>query len=362
MTNYQLKKNQYFNQLESLRGIAAILVVFFHCDYFFPPVKYIMLLNKGYLFVDLFFVLSGFVIYINYYNKLNNFRKFKEFIILRLGRIYPLHILTTLLFLLVPIIEYLTNDYGIGKSNISLLNILSNLFLIQAWGFNDFYSLNAASWSISTEFFAYLLFGFLLIFFRKFSQVIFFLLIVAFIPILLNMDFKANYFAAIARCVYSFSIGVSLCYTYLKYSEKTLKKYTPRPIYIVTALFFFIEIVLRFWDNYEYIIFPLMSAILILSLIIHPNDEFTNKLYNPILFKIGTLSYTIYMIHGLVITFYLRIFRHFKIDYLKLELKSVMYSFVLMIIIFSSLFFISNLIYNKYEKPIRDRVRKIIQN
>ena len=135
MMNYQLDKPKYFNQLESLRGIASILVVFFHCDYFFYPVKHIMLLNKGYLFVDLFFVLSGFVIYINYYKKLTSFNSFKEFIILRLGRIYPLHALTTLLFLIVPVIEYLTNDYGIGKSQISFSNTLSNIFLIQAWGF-----------------------------------------------------------------------------------------------------------------------------------------------------------------------------------------------------------------------------------
>jgi peptidoglycan/LPS O-acetylase OafA/YrhL len=321
-----------------------------------------MLLNKGYLFVDLFFVLSGFVIYINYYKKLTSFNSFKEFIILRLGRIYPLHALTTLLFLIVPVIEYLTNDYGIGKSQLSFSNTLSNIFLIQAWGFKEFYSLNGASWSISTEFFAYLIFGLFLSFFKKGAINLFVVLILVSIPVLFGIDFKADYFAAITRCVYSFSIGVFVCHIYLKFNNNVLFKFVPKPIYIIVALILFIEVVFRIWDSHEYLIFPFLSAVLILSLIVYPDDRVTNKLYYPTLVKMGSLSYSIYMLHGIVITFYLRIFRFLNIDYLKLELLNLIYSVSLMVIIFLTLYYISDLIYNRFEKPIRDRVRKLIQN
>ena len=136
----------------------------------------------------------------------------------------------------------------------------------------------------------------------------------------------------------------------------------PKPIYIIVALILFIEVVFRIWDSHEYLIFPLLSAVLILSLIVYPNDRVTNKLYYPTLVKMGSLSYSIYMLHGIVITFYLRIFRFLNIDYLKLELLNLIYLVSLMVIIFLSLYYLSDLIYNRFEKPIRDRVRKLIQN
>ncbi len=361
MINYHLEKPTYFKQLESLRGIAAVLVVFFHCDYFFYPVKHIMLFNKGYLFVDLFFVLSGFVIYINYYNKLTSLRNLKFFLILRLGRIYPLHALTTLIFLLVPVIEFITNDFGISKAQFSISNTIANFFLIQTWGFKEFYSLNTVSWSISTEFFAYVFFAFILTYFRKYSMIIYFIIFAIASMLLLDMDYKRDYFAALTRCLYSFSLGVLACHIFLKYKTESLLKIIPKPVLAVFILFVFVELILRSWDTFEFLIFPFLSAMLILSLIIYPKDKITIKLKSPSLLRIGSLSYSIYMLHGLVITFYLRLFRFFGINYLKLELINIVYSIVLMTIIFISLYALSDFVYNSYEKVIRDKVRKFIQ-
>ena len=115
-------KKEFFYQLESLRGIAALLVIGFHCCEYLSPLKTIMLFYKGYVMVDLFFVLSGFVIFNNYSTAIYNINNFKNFIILRLGRIYPLHVLTTLIWLTAPLVEYITGNYGINKSSISLTN------------------------------------------------------------------------------------------------------------------------------------------------------------------------------------------------------------------------------------------------
>jgi peptidoglycan/LPS O-acetylase OafA/YrhL len=317
-----------------------------------------MLLNKGYLFVDLFFVLSGFVIYINYYDKINSLSSFKQFIILRLGRIYPLHILTTIIFLLVPLIEYLSGDYGIGKSQITLSNLLSNFFLIQAWGYPDLFSLNTASWSISTEFFAYLLFGGIILLFRKKSVNCFLLISIIFIYFLFFMDFKYNSYAAISRCIYSFSIGVIISFAYLNNKVK----HVPKPKYLIFTMIIFIEIIFRFWDKYEFIVFPILSALLILSLVQFPKNIVTSKFRNPKLLKIGALSYSIYMLHGIVITVYLRLFRFLNIDIQKNEVFSMINSFVLIVLIVISLYFISDYTYNKFEKPIRNRIRKQLKN
>ena len=76
--------------LTSIRGLAAIWVVFFHYNRTFE------LSQMGYLGVDLFFILSGFIISYVYMDKFSSSelvsKNIKRFLALRLARIYPLHI------------------------------------------------------------------------------------------------------------------------------------------------------------------------------------------------------------------------------------------------------------------------------
>jgi peptidoglycan/LPS O-acetylase OafA/YrhL len=62
---------QFFGGLESLRGIAALMVVFYHIEWT-NPLTHHLIFRNGYLMVDLFFVLSGFVICYNYGQKIGN--------------------------------------------------------------------------------------------------------------------------------------------------------------------------------------------------------------------------------------------------------------------------------------------------
>ncbi len=59
------KKEPYLTTLTPLRGIAALLVVIFHCNLMlnpFIPAGYTHLIESGWLWVDFFFILSGFII------------------------------------------------------------------------------------------------------------------------------------------------------------------------------------------------------------------------------------------------------------------------------------------------------------
>ncbi|WP_028111720.1 acyltransferase family protein [Ferrimonas kyonanensis] len=155
-----------YYKLESLRGVAACLVVLFHSPYHFgtEPLQF---LHNSYLFVDFFFVLSGFVMAFSYSEKIGRTLTFKPYIQLRLGRIYPLH-----LFMLVACIGYFVLKqglfmFGYGNTDLyqgdELYTILTNLLLLQAAGANDALSWNTPSWSIGAEFFAYMAFyGFLI--------------------------------------------------------------------------------------------------------------------------------------------------------------------------------------------------------
>src|ERR1700744_3320893 len=86
----------------SLRGIAAVLVVAFHYavplrHVGFDVNRYTLLVARGYLWVDLFFILSGFILCHVYANQLVDIRSIASFFRARFARIYPLHIATLLL-------------------------------------------------------------------------------------------------------------------------------------------------------------------------------------------------------------------------------------------------------------------------
>ncbi len=147
--------------LTGLRGLAAALVVAHHLHLHFGwhvasaadrPVWW-GLLQKGYLGVDLFFVLSGFVLSMAYgrwfARGLNSGkREIVRFLFRRVARIWPLHAAV----LLVLVVFGLGSSYHAATPKV----VLMNAALVQAWGHGA--SINPPSWSISTELVAYAVF------------------------------------------------------------------------------------------------------------------------------------------------------------------------------------------------------------
>ncbi|WP_260115272.1 acyltransferase [Massilia sp. MB5] len=81
---------------EGGRGVAALIVALFH----FRLVYQVSVIQNGYLFVDLFFVLSGFLICSLYWRRLESSGEIFPFLIRRFGRLFPLLIFSTILFIL----------------------------------------------------------------------------------------------------------------------------------------------------------------------------------------------------------------------------------------------------------------------
>ena len=138
----------------ALRGIAALLVVWGHyTDVFARNIAgYDYFIPRTYLGVDLFFLLSGFVLYWVYvpvFGQRLRARDWGIFLQRRLARIYPLHLATLLMVLALM-------RFSVAPEDIGLLR--QNLGLVHAWGFADRFAFNAPSWSISCEFAAYLVF------------------------------------------------------------------------------------------------------------------------------------------------------------------------------------------------------------
>ena len=126
-------------------------------------------LSHGYLAVDLFFILSGFVIYLNYETKITkNFpRSIAPFYWNRLTRIYPLHLLMLLAYLGFAASFIIFSRSATAPASYELKSFIQSLLLIQAWGYGNM-SWNIPSWSISAEWFVYLLFPFLAVILAKY--------------------------------------------------------------------------------------------------------------------------------------------------------------------------------------------------
>jgi peptidoglycan/LPS O-acetylase OafA/YrhL len=154
---------------EGARGLAALLVALFHFGLGEPA---IVRIPAGYLFVDLFFVLSGFLICANYAHRLGAPGELPMFLVRRVGRLLPLLLVATLAYVAVL-------DAGILVVRLldparpapplmlpTLKELLATLTMTHSLGLFDHVILNYAAWSISTEFYAYLVFALLCLLLR----------------------------------------------------------------------------------------------------------------------------------------------------------------------------------------------------
>jgi peptidoglycan/LPS O-acetylase OafA/YrhL len=145
--------------LTSLRIVAAIWVLAYHFrDHLGLEVDRLGLIAKGYLGVDLFFILSGFILSHVYLSRWEA-RTFNygSFLWARLSRIYPVHLVTlaaTLGIWLVAMKMGATFDPVAFDPAV----LPQHLLLIHAWGTTPSVQWNFPSWSISAEWFAYLAF------------------------------------------------------------------------------------------------------------------------------------------------------------------------------------------------------------
>ena len=185
-------KSVKYNQLESLRGLLAIAVTLIHVQFAVSILTDNFLIqgrSGGNWPVDFFFVLSGFVISYGYGDKINSKNSFYNFVIKRFRRLYPLHIVTLLAFVLIELARYFVEVKYPGTiirpafEGSDYKAFVSNLFLTQAFT-GDVNSFNGPSWSISVEFYTYFIFGLICLIFKKRLFIYIFLFLLSLIKIL----------------------------------------------------------------------------------------------------------------------------------------------------------------------------------
>lgn len=289
--------------LTGLRGIAALFVVLYHATgYFRFPDPWQHYVRHGYISVDLFFVLSGFVMAMTYGRLFDTgfqWASFRKFILLRVARVWPLFALMTLMTAaLIPTVlgkRYYYEDVWHG--------LIPNLTMTQAWGLAN--SIVRPSWSISTEWAAYLVFPVLVVGALKGSWrrallwgalAAGLLGLVAYGPLWFGqaarrtgpLDIAASYATGtMLRCLLSFFIGM------VAYRFRTLIPSRAALLILCAALLLII------WRPSDLLLVGLFAA-LIMALSADEGPVARALSATPV-YLTGAWSYAIYLIHDVVL-------------------------------------------------------------
>jgi len=347
------------SNLTGLRFYAAMWVFLYHFSVYIGGLD-AFLFNKGYLGVDVFFILSGFILTYAYHKSFFledvSVKKYYNFLVKRFAKIYPLQILT---FLIISVLLYSGKILFHQKDLVIRTDhILSNLLMIHAWNINDALSWNTHSWSLSDEWFAYLfLFISAALLFRInsiVSRVILAALTLFFIVRWFNIEnFDLNDYTynGLERIIPEFFLGITV--GLVRFDFRVSKK-AASAIFIFSILIFFI---LAFIDYKVDALCIISFAAIIYSLSF---STYFDSLFNSkVLVYLGNISFAFYMFQ--LTAFYL--FKPMQIYIVKLDLSDYILIPLELLFVIALNFLMASLAFKYFEEPMRIfLVRKMISN
>ena len=290
-----------YEVLDSLRGVAAVMIVVMHfnTDGLVQPSAFV---TRSWLFVDFFFVLSGVVIAKSYGPKLGAGVGFLDFALLRLGRLYPLHLAVLAAFLAFELLK-LAIGGGVGgrgafSGKMSVEDLALTAGFVQIFRGELSSAWNFPSWSISAEFWTYLIFGAVCAGLGRSRWLLLAPLALGCAAVrvlapeatLLGLDM-----GALARCLFTFLLGVAIAGPMPPPQRPggparlgdTLAEAACVPLVVTIVL------AAPAW------LAPLGFAVVI-WVFARQRGLISAALLHPLPAKLGTLSYSIYMVHAFV--------------------------------------------------------------
>ena len=262
--------------------------------------------QNSFLFVDFFFVLSGFVIAANYQQRLMQGFGLGRFMLLRFGRLYPLYGAMLLAFVGFEVLQVIIPSLGamgdappFSAPRQSFDTIFTNVFLLQSFGQYDFLTWNTPGWSIATEFWTYLLFGLIMVYQpRATASVACGLLVTSMLILALGSPHGMNstYDFGMLRCVGGFGAGVIAHELWQRWCCRltvSQAQGTALELGTLTLVVVFVALLGRSPVSF---FAPVVFAISVLVFAAEAGRVSTLLRLKPFLL-LGTLSYSIYLVH-----------------------------------------------------------------
>ena len=300
-----------------MRGLAAIIVALMHSPFLFNERHSII--AQGSIFVDYFFVLSGFVMAHAYTHKIEGGLRALEFIKLRVIRLYPLHLVLLIIWSLYVLAKaYAFFGLGIGSNPFVMNNwftFLSNLLLINSMGVNDTLSWNYPAWSISVELFTYIVF-FIFVYYRRLNSTVSLMLVSALsytaLYVLTQEDntLLSTYKYGFVRCLGGFFLG-TVTYRLSKKIKLLGARRVLANFFELTSLSLMLVCVYLSGSSKLFQLLSFSSfAFMILVFSIQSQGILSRILEFKALLFVGKISYSIYLIHALIFALACNIYQY----------------------------------------------------
>lgn len=290
--------------LTAIRFFAAFWVFAFHFWSWLglPATGIWRAAGSGARGVDLFFVLSGFVIFHVYGNKTPG-RDFGvgKFIWRRVARVYPLH----LAMLLVWLVMLLTLT-ALGMSlerGVTLWDVIASVLLIQSWNVTDGLLLNGVAWSVSAEMAAYLAFAVVMCVSRTPPRWIFWLVTLVVTSVVAHLVARSHGYTGFMHPTWDFgALRILPAFALGALTRLAADHVGPRPaafvgIVAVVGLFFAIQN-----PDADYVLLPLFAALILAAARL--SSSLGRLPGVGILVYLGEISYSTYMVHTLILLLY----------------------------------------------------------
>ena len=288
--------------LEGWRGLTAFLVILFHLyvAHFFFFAEWLRYLAPV---LEFFFLTSGFVMALGFSDKVKNTRQFGAYMIRRVGRVWPLHLAMLGLLLLIPLSRLVLGTPGdLFSGKLSLEALPYQLFMLQTWRPEFALTWNHPAWTLTGEFFAYVLMA-LIVWFAPKERMRW---VLALITIGVSLWFywgamqrsDSYNVTSVSRAVFAFFIGFLLYHVWRRFPLRDAR--VAQVLEIVSAAGF---LAILFWHPSGAAYF-LCHAVYVLMIYVYASDlGFCSKVMStkPLLW-LGKYSFSIYMFHGVVTT------------------------------------------------------------
>lgn len=318
-------KNFYRNEIDTIRGVSVLLVFAYHTK----------VLKSGFIGVDLFFVISGFLITSIVLNEINNNTfSLTNFLTRRARRIWPMLFIIILIsifvnFFIMNFDEYKDLNFTIVGTSIGLGNFFFNILKLNYFSYNsEIYTL-LHTWSLSVEEQFYFFFSCLVFFLyfkkikiKKIKIILFYLSAILLITgaiFISSQEYEQSNFYLTQYRFLPILLGVItaiLCNQDNKFKFKFLYLNNFFSILMILFIVIYIFIFEVFHDqilrilSFNYSILP--SLFLCSFLYFYNKNYYTKFLFeNKLLNLVGLTSYSFYLIHFIIISFTYIFYKNF---------------------------------------------------